>query len=190
MAETRTGAEQTEKKPPRPRRTARRKANGELVRSFFEALAARDPERMAQHWSPDLVQDLVPLGVFRGREEIKGIYRELFAAAPDLETTVQRVVTDEQHAVVEWRMTGTFSGRPFQGLDPTGRRVELRGVDVYTIDDGAFTAETSYYDGMAFARGVGMMPARDSGAERAMKSAFNAVTKVRKVVNERMGSSP
>ena len=31
------------------------------------------------------------------------------------------------------------------------------------------------------------VPARDSGAERAMTNAFNAVTKVRRAVNERRG---
>jgi hypothetical protein len=31
------------------------------------------------------------------------------------------------------------------------------------------------------------MPPQDSGAERAMKGAFNAVTKVRRVVEERRG---
>jgi hypothetical protein len=31
-----------------------------------------------------------------------------------------------------------------------------------------------------------MLPPQDSGAERAMKGAFNAVTRVRKAVNERV----
>jgi hypothetical protein len=41
---------------------------------------------------------------------------------------------------------------------------------------------------MSFARQVGMMPPLDSGAERAVKGAFNAVTKLRKAVAERTGS--
>ena len=39
---------------------------------------------------------------------------------------------------------------------------------------------TAYYDGASFARQVGMLPAEGSGAERAMKGAFNAVTKMRR----------
>jgi hypothetical protein len=38
---------------------------------------------------------------------------------------------------------------------------------------------TAYYDGMTFAREIGMLPPRDSQAERAMFAAFNAVTRVR-----------
>ncbi len=41
---------------------------------------------------------------------------------------------------------------------------------------------TAYYDGAAFARAIGMLPPEDSGAERAMITGFNAVTKLRKAV--------
>jgi hypothetical protein len=37
-----------------------------------------------EHWSGDGVADIVPLGVLRGREEIAGLFRDLFAALPDL----------------------------------------------------------------------------------------------------------
>ena len=68
------------------------------------------------------MDDIVPLGPLRGTEEIVAFFRELFAAVPDMEMTVTRVVAGETQAVVEWRMTGNFTGSPFQGIDPTGRR--------------------------------------------------------------------
>jgi hypothetical protein len=40
---------------------------------------------------------------------------------------------------------------------------------------------------MTFARQIGMLPPLDSGAERAMKGAFNTVTKVRRAIDERRG---
>jgi SnoaL-like polyketide cyclase len=98
------------------------------------------------------------------------------------------VVADERHAVAEWRMRGTFDGASFEGIEPTGRPVELRGVDLFEIEEGAVKASSVYYDGMAFARGAGMLPPPDSGTERAIKGAFNAITKVRRAVNERTGS--
>jgi steroid delta-isomerase-like uncharacterized protein len=194
MAETGTTSEATEKgaskparRPSRPRRSAKSRAVEEHARSYFEAFASRDAEAMASHWSPEGIEDLVPMRVLRGPGEIRGYFRELFAALPDAEASVQRLVADDRHAAVEWRMTGTFSGGLFQGLEPTGRRVELRGLDLLEIEDGKILSNTVYFDGAAFARQVGMLPAQDSGAERAMKGAFNAVTRLRKVVNERMG---
>ena len=186
MAETKTtngteGDETTAEAKPR-RRITRRKAVEAHARSYFEAIANRDTHAMAGHWRADGVNDLVPLGPLRGTDEIVAFFRELFGAVPDIETTVTRVVAGETQAVVEWRMTGHFTGAPFQGVDPTDRHVEIRGCDVLEIEDGEIVGNTAYYDGMSFARQIGLMPPENSSAENAMKSAFNAATKVRRAV--------
>jgi steroid delta-isomerase-like uncharacterized protein len=155
------------------------------IRSMFDALARRDAEGIGDHWRDDGVDEIVPIGVLRGRQEIVDFFRELFAAAPDLETTLTRVVTSDRLAAAEWRLTGNFTGAPFLGVDPTGTRVDLRGIDLFEVEDGQIVGNTAYYDGAAWARQVGMLPSKDSGAERAMTSAFNAVTKLRKAVAER-----
>jgi steroid delta-isomerase-like uncharacterized protein len=178
------GAVAPEPKPAR-RRITRRKAVEQRVRGYFDAVARRDPAGMADHWREDGVADVVPLGVLRGRAEIAGLFRELFQAVPDLETTVTRVVAGEHEAALEWRMTGHFDGKPFQGIDPTGKRVDLRGLDLLEIADGKIVANTAYYDGMTFARQIGLLPGQDSGAERAMKNAFNTATRLRRLVAER-----
>jgi steroid delta-isomerase-like uncharacterized protein len=189
MAETKTTdeAEATAPAPaaetkPQRRRITRRKAVETHVRSYFEAVARRDPGAMAEHWSEDGVDDIVPLRVLRGRDEITAFFRALFAAVPDLETTVSRVVAGEREAAVEWRMTGHFTGEPFEGVDATGKRIDMRGLDLVQVEDGKNVAITAYYDGMTFARQIGLMPAQDSSAEQAMRSAFNAATRVRRAV--------
>jgi steroid delta-isomerase-like uncharacterized protein len=197
MAETRTKAsaktatkssakEGAAKKPSRPRRSAKSREVEAHVRSYFDAISRHDVEAVAEHWSPDGVEDIVPLGVFRGPDQIAEMFRGLIASTPDLETTVSRVVADDRHGVVEWRMVGTFSGAPFQGIEPTGKRVELRGLDIFEVEGKKLVRNTAYYDGAAFVRQIGMLPQQDSGAERAMKGAFNAMTRARRVVNERM----
>ena len=85
-------------------------------------------------------------------------------------------------------MTGTFRGAPFQGIEPTGRRVDIRGLDIMEIKEQQILSNTAYYDGAEFARQVGLLPPRESGADRAILGAFNALTKVRRVMNDRMGS--
>jgi steroid delta-isomerase-like uncharacterized protein len=186
MAETETTdgteAEETATEAKPRRRITRRKAVEEHARSYFEAVANRDTTAMAGHWRADGVDDLVPLGPLRGTDEIVAFFRELFQAVPDIETTVTRVVAGETQAAVEWRMSGHFTGGPFQGVDPTGRRVEIRGLDLLEIEDGEIVGNTAYYDGMTFARQIGLMPPEHSSAENAMKSAFNAATKVRRAV--------
>jgi steroid delta-isomerase-like uncharacterized protein len=190
MAETRTEDTAQPQEPGEStpaRRPPTRKVVEEHARSAFDALSRRDAKGIGEHYREDCVVDIVPIGVFRGRQAIVDFFNEVFAAVPDLETTVTRVVPSETQAAVEWRMRGNFTGAPFQGIDPTGKPIELRGLDLLEIEDSATVSNTAYYDGASFARQVGMLPPEGSGAERTMKSAFNAVTKVRKAVAERTG---
>jgi steroid delta-isomerase-like uncharacterized protein len=179
-------AEQTASEPKAPRRRiSRRKAVEHHVRSYFDALGGRDSRAMAEHWSVDGVADIVPLGVLRGRKEIVALFRDLFAALPDLETTVTRLVAGEHEAAVEWRMSGHFTGQAFQGVEPTGTRVEWRGIDLIEAPDGKNASVTTYYDGMSFARQIGLMPTQGSAPERAIKGAFNTATKLRRALAAR-----
>lgn len=155
----------------------------ELARSYFAAVAARDATAQLAHWDPEGIVDLVPVGIRRGEAEIGAFFRELYGAIPDLETIVDGIVADERRAVVQWRMSGHFTGGSFQGLDATGGRISLRGVDVLEVDHGKIVRNTAYYDGLDFARGAGMLPAQDSGAEKAMFTAFNGLTKAREALS-------
>ena len=83
---------------------------------------------------------------------------------------------------------GHFTGAPFQGIEPTGKPVEVRGLDLIELEGGEIVSLTAYYDGASFARQVGMLPPEGSGAERAMMGAFNAVTKVRQAIAARTSS--
>jgi steroid delta-isomerase-like uncharacterized protein len=186
MAESTTqNAAAESEAPAKPKRITKRKAVEQHARSYFDAIASRDLEAIAGHWREDGVEDLVPIGPLRGREGIKDFFREMFGAMPDGQLTLQRIVAGDRLAAVEWRVTGNFTGTPFQGIDPTGKPVELRGLDLLEIEDGEIVSNSAYFDGMSFARQVGMMPAQDSGAERAMKGAFNAMTKARRMIAER-----
>jgi steroid delta-isomerase-like uncharacterized protein len=145
----------------------------------FEALSRRDSEGMKASYADDAVIDLVPVGVLRGNDELKAFFDGLFAAIPDLETTYEVAAETDDTVVIEWRMDGTFDGAAFQDVEPTGKRVQIRGVDVMTIENDRISNNNAYYDAMEFARQLGMMPARESGAEKAMIKAFNASTKLR-----------
>jgi steroid delta-isomerase-like uncharacterized protein len=171
----------------RPRRSAKSRAVEEAARGYLEAVGSRDLNGMVEHLHAEMIDDIIPLGVFRGPAEVRAVFTDLFAAVPDFFLHVERVVADDRVAAVEYRMGGTFDGAPFQGIEPTGRKIELRGCDLVEVEDGKVVRNTGYYDGAAFARAVGLLPPQDSGAERAMTGAFNLVTKARRAVAERRG---
>ena len=162
--------------------TARPPAEGP-ARASFDAFARRDVDAILAQWHPEGIQDWVPLGrVLRGHAEIRAQFEELFAAMPDLDVTVEGTVADDRHCVIRWRLRGTHTGGPLMGVDPTGRVAELRGVDVMEVEDGLVVRNTLYYDGAAWARGLGMLPPQDSSAERVMIGAFNGVTRLRRTL--------
>ena len=81
---------------------------------------------------------------------------------------------------MQWSATATFEGTLWQGIEPSGSKLTLRGVDVITLDaDGIVVENTVYYDGIAFARQIGMLPRQDSAADRAMLATFNAAMKAK-----------
>jgi steroid delta-isomerase-like uncharacterized protein len=157
----------------------------QLARESFEALFdRRDFEAARGFWTEDIVDHFLALGIdVRGPEKLEAFFRELFTAVPDFRMKIENIVEDERHAVVQWTGSGTFRGGPFQGIRPTGRFVSLRGCDVIRFSaDGKLEENTVYYDGAEFARQIGMLPPRDSVADKGMTQAFNAVTRLRRTM--------
>jgi steroid delta-isomerase-like uncharacterized protein len=196
MAQTKTAAKATDEatgsassEKPQRKRISRRKAVEQKLRSYFEAMDNRDAHAMASHWREDGVEDIVPVGVLRGHDELRDYFASLFAAMPDARTTVTRLVAGEQSCAVEWRLEATLNGAPLMGIEPNGKHIEIRGFDLFELEDGELVSNTAYFDGAGLARQIGMLPADGSGADRAMKGAFNAVTKLRRAVAERRNGS-
>ena len=158
-----------------------------VARSYFDAIARRNVDDLVAHYHPEVVVEFIGQGIYRGPGEMREFFTGLFAALPDGEMAVERVVGGDGVAVVEWRMRGNFTGHELFGIEPTGRWIDQRGCDVLLVEDGLVTRNTAYQDGMEMARSIGMMPPLDSPAERAMKQAFNVATKARKALRERFG---
>ena len=152
----------------------------ETFRVLFEERDLSDPYRF---WTDDSVDHFLAAGrSVRGAEALAQWFRDVFAAMPDWTLEVENTVDDgERQVVVQWHATATFIGAPFLGIEPTGRRLDIRGCDVIVLDDDyKVVTNTVYYDGAEFARQVGLLPPRDSAADRAMLTAFNGATKLKK----------
>jgi steroid delta-isomerase-like uncharacterized protein len=155
-------------------------APADVARAVFEAVNARDPDRIVSHVAEDVDDDFVAIGPVRGRAAVHAFFVETFAAFPDFRMEVLRVVADDEAAVVQWRADGTFLGADFQGVRATGKPVSLKGVDVMVIRDGLVRANTIYSDGATFARQIGLLPPQGSTRDRMLMAAFNTATRVRR----------
>ena len=160
-------------------KAARAPGAGKVARAYFDAITARDLDAMVACWEPGGIDNIAPLGrPLRAPDEIRAFFTQTFAAMPDMRFEVLDVVSARNQAAVRWRATGTFCGGTFEGIEPTGARVELEGIDLLTVEDGRIRHNDAYYDSGQFARAVGLLPPQESATERRMASVFNLRTRL------------
>ena len=147
------------------------------VSDYFEALARRDIEAMAALWAPDGTDHIAGQVDAVGPNGVREYFTELFAAFPDFALEERSTVTEGDRAAVHWTATGTHLG-PLWGVEPTGARVELEGVDVLEVRDGLIVRNDAVPDSLSVARQIGLLPAGGSPAEQRLFAAFNAKTRV------------
>jgi predicted ester cyclase len=105
---------------------------------------------------------IMPEGTFAGREAIRERLARDLIACPDIAWTVLSYVEQDNSFADEWSFVATHTG-PFQlpdgsELPPTGRRVELRGMELVEVRDGKIVVDNLYYDNMAVLAQLGLVP--------------------------------
>ena len=105
---------------------------------------------------------VTPGGTSLGRSAIRDHWNNQKTAFPDLALRLDVVVAQGDIVASEWTWTGTNTGplvvRDGSELAATGRRVELRGMELVHVRDGKIDQYRMYWDGMAIARQLGLLP--------------------------------
>ena len=78
---------------------------------------------------PDPAPDQGP-----GPEGFHDFFKALTAAFPDTKIEAQRLVADDDNVAVAYTLTGTHEGE-FHGVAPTGKKIEVRGVQIARFED-------------------------------------------------------
>ncbi len=152
-------------------------SNTELVRWAFDRLNDRDIATLKQLWTPETVERF-PDRTCRGADEIAAYFEGVFAALPDFHMEIVNVAEQNDDVYVHWHLTGTHSGAAWSGIEATGKRIEMDGIDHFVLRDGNVVSNFVVFDQTQFARAVGLLPPDGSAADKAMKAAFNARTKL------------
>jgi predicted ester cyclase len=161
-------AAKTESKP---------KTAGKLAKAYFGAIADRDLDLAVSLWKPggrDLIHGIADL---KAPNDIKAFFNGLYSAFPDYEFEILELAASGKNAACRWHSTGTFLGPGrFQGLAPTGARIELEGCDMLRVEDGLIVENNAYVNGALIAQQLGLLPQQGSTADRVVTGAFNAKT--------------
>jgi steroid delta-isomerase-like uncharacterized protein len=138
---------------------------------YMAAWNEHDAAAMADLVTDDVVWvDPAEPAPLRGPAAVQGFMRRAWAVFPDLRFDE----TDEPHRTVagdqvawRWRMHGTMKG-PLDppGFAPSGRAMEVEGVDLWTLRDGRIARYRAFYDVNELAIQLGLAPAPGSRAEK------------------------
>ena len=118
--------------------------DGRELRGFIDryndAWNAHDvDEIVAMHTEDSVFENHVTGDVNIGREQIADALRGIFSVFPDLSFEGRRQYVRDNLVVQEWTARGTHEGTVTRAgiqVEPTGRRVEYKGMDVIPIRDG------------------------------------------------------
>ena len=166
----------TETKPP---------TTAEVGRAYFAAHEAKDLDVAAALFGPHGIDRLHGLAELRGPDEVKAYFQSLYDAIPDYRFEVLEFAASGAQAACRWRVTGTFLGPGrFQGLAPTGAKLEMEGCDMLRIEAGLIAENNAYVNGAQLAQQLGVLPAPGSIGDRAFTGAFNAKTAAQKAIRK------
>jgi predicted ester cyclase len=105
-----------------------------IERMFAEVLNENRMEVLDEILTPDHVEHS-PFGDLHGPEAYRQFLVAWRHAVPDQHATLSDVVVEGDRAAWRYRFTGTHTG-PLFGLPPTGRRIDISGVNMARFRDG------------------------------------------------------
>lgn len=104
-----------------------------------EAVNLHDLDAMVACFAADFVNEtpVHPARSFRGRDQVRKNWAQIFAAVPNLEMELVDSATSDDTVWTEWEMRGTrLDGAPHL----------MRGVSVFKVGDEEFTSVRFYLE--------------------------------------------
>ena len=136
-------------------------ANLELLEYYVERYNAADLDACMELYAEDASQRMHD-GVFEGVEAIRARLARDLEAFADAKYVVDSFFADRNKFADEWTFTGTNTG-PLRLPDgsvipPTGKPVEIKGMEYVEVRDGKIVVDNLYYDFMAAVAQLGLIP--------------------------------
>jgi steroid delta-isomerase-like uncharacterized protein len=132
-------------------------ANKAAVRRLYEEVWARGNLDVADELFTDDYErhDLRagdPAPGPKGQRQIAAAFR---AAFPDLTWDVDFIMADGDFVAGRWTATGTHRGR-WAGVEPTGRRMEFSGINVFRFENGKVVELWNHRDDLGLMEQLGV----------------------------------
>lgn len=132
----------------------------ETIAAYNDAWNAHDVERIASMHAPDMVFENHTAGERAQGEEALRHISNIFESWPDIAFETRRLYVREDLIVQEWTARATHVKPLHRGnlvAEPSGKRIEWKGMDVIPFEDGMVKRKDVYSDSVSILRQVGLL---------------------------------
>ena len=128
---------------------------------YVELYNVGDLDGVMDLYAEDASQQM-PDGTFEGRSVIRNRLAQELNAFSGLAHRVVSYVEEGDAFADEWVFVGTHTGPAVlpdgTELPPTGKRVEVAGMELVVMRNGKIVVDNMYYDNLAVAAQLGLLP--------------------------------
>jgi predicted ester cyclase len=130
----------------------------EVVRRFVsEYQTAADERAFNELLHPDVVDHSRPPGIAPGAEGVRQQFDGFRAAFSDFRATILDQVAEGDKVVTRKLFRGTHQA-PFQGIEPTGREVEIHVIDIVRVRNDQIVEHWNCVDRLGLLAQLGAAP--------------------------------
>jgi steroid delta-isomerase-like uncharacterized protein len=133
------------------------------IERYNEAWNAHDLDAIVSMHAPDMVFENHTAGESAQGDEVRRHIGAIFETWPDIRFTTRRLYVSDGVVTQEWAATATHQRTMRRGdlvAEPTGKRIEWRGVDVIPFENGLVMRKDVYSDSVSILRQLGLLDAR------------------------------
>jgi steroid delta-isomerase-like uncharacterized protein len=130
------------------------------IARYNEAWNDHDLDAIISMHAPDMVFENHTAGEAAEGEAVREHIGAIFETWPDIHFETRRLYVRDGVVTQEWTATATHSNAMRRGelsAEPTGEKVEWRGVDVIPYEDGLIKRKDVYSDSVSILRQVGLL---------------------------------
>ncbi|HET6966695.1 MAG TPA: ester cyclase [Ornithinibacter sp.] len=114
--------------------------HSETMRQAYALISDADIDGFGALVAPGFVEHEEVPGLTPTKDGVLELFRGYRAAFPDLRMDAEEIIASGATTVARVTASGTQDGE-FMGLPPSGRRVEVRLIDIMRFDDAGLIAE-------------------------------------------------
>jgi steroid delta-isomerase-like uncharacterized protein len=132
----------------------------ETISAYNDAWNAHDVQRIGALHAPDMVFENHTAGERAEGDDALAHIAGIFEAWPDIEFETRRLYVREDLVVQEWTARAAHVKELRRGdiaAEPSGKRIEWKGIDVIPFEDGRVKRKDVYSDSVSILRQVGLL---------------------------------